>query len=135
VSAFGLEPDDSSCSVRKLNLESIVQRVLLAANGPFMFAVRFFSTDYTFIFLTELLFFFLLYSTAAIIRNRNTTFRKLIMFPFSGEEGENIPTQLGPFERVNLNRPGIEINLFYGAQIGLRTRTGPVSKMSCFCIL
>jgi hypothetical protein len=32
----------------------------------------------------------------------NTTFRKLDVFPSSGE-GEKIPTQLGPLERANLN--------------------------------
>jgi hypothetical protein len=33
---------------------------------------------------------------------RNTTFRKLDLFPFSGELRET-PTLLGPLERANLN--------------------------------
>jgi hypothetical protein len=33
----------------------------------------------------------------------NTTFRKLDLFPSSGEGGEKTPTQLGPLERVNHN--------------------------------
>jgi hypothetical protein len=34
---------------------------------------------------------------------KNTTFRKLDVFPFSGEGGEKTPTQLDPLERANLN--------------------------------
>jgi hypothetical protein len=34
---------------------------------------------------------------------KNTTFRKLDLFPSSGEGGEKILTQLGPLERANLN--------------------------------
>jgi hypothetical protein len=34
--------------------------------------------------------------------SRNTTFRKLDLFPSSGEWGEKTPTQLGPLERANL---------------------------------
>jgi hypothetical protein len=34
---------------------------------------------------------------------KNTTFRKLDLFPSSGEGGEKTPTQLGPLERANLN--------------------------------
>jgi hypothetical protein len=33
----------------------------------------------------------------------NTTFRKLDLFPSSGEEGKT-PTQLGPLERANLSQ-------------------------------
>jgi hypothetical protein len=32
------------------------------------------------------------------------TFRKLNLFPSSGEWGEKTPTQLGPLERANLSR-------------------------------
>jgi hypothetical protein len=32
----------------------------------------------------------------------NTTFRKLDLFPSSGEVGK-VPTQVGPLERANLN--------------------------------
>jgi hypothetical protein len=31
------------------------------------------------------------------------TFRKLDLFPSSGERGKKTPTQLGPLERANLN--------------------------------
>jgi hypothetical protein len=34
---------------------------------------------------------------------KNTTFRKLDLFPSSGEGGEKTPTQLSPLERANLN--------------------------------
>jgi hypothetical protein len=34
---------------------------------------------------------------------KNTTFRKLDLFPSSGEGGQKTPTQLGPSERANLN--------------------------------
>jgi hypothetical protein len=34
---------------------------------------------------------------------KSTTFRKLDLFPSSGEGGEKTPTQLGPLERANLN--------------------------------
>jgi hypothetical protein len=34
---------------------------------------------------------------------KNTTFRKLDLFPSSGEGGEKTPTQLGPLKRANLN--------------------------------
>jgi hypothetical protein len=34
---------------------------------------------------------------------KNTTFRKLDLFPSSGEGGEKTPTQLGPLERANFN--------------------------------
>jgi hypothetical protein len=34
---------------------------------------------------------------------KNTTFRKLDLFPSSGEGGEKALTQLGPLERANLN--------------------------------
>jgi hypothetical protein len=33
----------------------------------------------------------------------NTMFRKLDLFPSSGEGGGKTPTQLGPLERTNLN--------------------------------
>jgi hypothetical protein len=36
------------------------------------------------------------------LRNWNTTFRKMGLFPLSGE-GMKTPTLLGPLERVNLN--------------------------------
>jgi hypothetical protein len=43
---------------------------------------------------------------------KNTTFRKLDLFPFSGEVGEKTPTQLGPLERAKLNqhRPTDEVS-------------------------
>jgi hypothetical protein len=35
--------------------------------------------------------------------SKNTTFRKLDLFPSSGEGGGEAPTQLGPLQRPNLN--------------------------------
>jgi hypothetical protein len=45
------------------------------------------------------------FSSSGILRNRNTTFRKLDLFPSSGEGGggEKTPTQLFPLERAHLN--------------------------------
>jgi hypothetical protein len=51
----------------------------------------------------------------------NTTFRKLDLFPSSGEGGEKTPTQLGPLERANLN-PCLVPHLH------LRMETDPVSE-------
>jgi hypothetical protein len=39
----------------------------------------------------------------------NTTFKKLDLFPYSGEGG-NTPTPLGPIERLNLNHCTTYIN-------------------------
>jgi hypothetical protein len=52
---------------------------------------------------------------------RNTTFRKLDLFPSSGKK---TPTQLGPLERANVNH--CLLPPFY-----LRTETDPVSETSC----
>jgi hypothetical protein len=46
-----------------------------------------------------------LFPSSGVLGSRNTTFRKLDLFPFSGEGGED--TQLGPLERANLNLIGI----------------------------
>jgi hypothetical protein len=43
------------------------------------------------------------------IPKKNTTFRKLDLFPSSGEGGEKTPTQLGPLERANLNHWSVNI--------------------------
>jgi hypothetical protein len=40
--------------------------------------------------------------SSGVLGSRNTTFRELDLFPFSGE-GEKTPIQLGPIERANLN--------------------------------
>jgi hypothetical protein len=48
------------------------------------------------------------FPSSGILENRNTTFRKLDLFPSSGERGEKTPTQLGPLERG----PVIEISSF-----------------------
>jgi hypothetical protein len=46
------------------------------------------------------------------------TFRKLVLFPSSGKNGEKTPTQLGPLERANLNLKDTEIRiLVYGIGI------------------
>jgi hypothetical protein len=40
--------------------------------------------------------------SSGVLWSRSTTLRKLVLFPSSGERGENTPTQLGPLERANL---------------------------------
>jgi hypothetical protein len=40
---------------------------------------------------------------SGVLGSRNMTFQKLDLFPSSGEDGQKIPAQLGPSERVNLN--------------------------------
>jgi hypothetical protein len=58
---------------------------------------------------------------------KNMTFRKLDLFPSSGEGGEKTPTQLGPLERANLshssppspedgNRSSFRNVVFFGIQ-------------------
>jgi hypothetical protein len=49
------------------------------------------------------LFFFYFIHRPVFYKLENTTFRKLDLFPSSGE-GEKTPTLLGPLERANLNR-------------------------------
>jgi hypothetical protein len=44
-----------------------------------------------------------LYPSSGVSGRRNTTFRKLDLFPSSGEGGKKTRTQLGPLERVNPN--------------------------------
>jgi hypothetical protein len=48
-------------------------------------------------------FFFLLLPSSGVLGSRNTTFRKLDLFPSSDEGEEKTPTQLCPLERANLN--------------------------------
>jgi hypothetical protein len=45
---------------------------------------------------------FLLRPSSGVLGSRNTTFRKLGLFPSSGEGEEKIPTQLGPLEKDGL---------------------------------
>jgi hypothetical protein len=59
------------------------------------------------------------------------TFRKLDLFPFSGEGGEKTPTQLGPLERANLNH-WAQLSRCLLPHLHLRTETDPVSETSCF---
>jgi hypothetical protein len=41
--------------------------------------------------------------SSGILEIKNTTFRKLDLFPSSGERDRETPTLLGPLERANLN--------------------------------
>jgi hypothetical protein len=43
------------------------------------------------------------FSSSGVLGSRNTTFRKLDLFPLSGEVGEKTPAHLGPLEKANLN--------------------------------
>jgi hypothetical protein len=46
-----------------------------------------------------------LFQSSGVPGSRNTTFRKVDLFPSSGEGGrEKTPTQLGHLERANLNQ-------------------------------
>jgi hypothetical protein len=64
-------------------------------------------------------------------KTKNTTFRKLDLFPSSGEGGEKTPTQLGPLERANLNH-WAQLSRCLLPHLHLRTETDPVSETSCF---
>jgi hypothetical protein len=55
--------------------------------------------------------FFGLFPSSDVLGSINTTFRKLCLFPSSGEGVKNTPTQLGPLEKANLNHWTIEIEV------------------------
>jgi hypothetical protein len=59
----------------------------------------------------------------------NTTFRKLDVFPCSGE-GWGEPTPLGPLERANLSHWN-EPNRVGASPLHLRTETDPISETLC----
>jgi hypothetical protein len=66
----------------------------------------------------------------------NTTFRKLDLFPSSGEEGDRTP--LGPLERANLNHWSSEITMArmnYFPKVGiLGNKTGGGICIGCLLI-
>jgi hypothetical protein len=70
-------------------------------------------------------------------KEENTTFRKLDLFPSSGEEGRYLISWAPQKELIS---PVIVISSFYGAQLSrclpphLRTETDPVSEKSCFLL-
>jgi hypothetical protein len=55
------------------------------------------------VYSTQKYLVFRLFPSSGFLGNINTTFRKLDLFPSSGELGKNIHTRLGPLERANLN--------------------------------
>jgi hypothetical protein len=61
------------------------------------------------VYSTQNYWIFGLFLSLGILRNGNTTFQKLDLFPSSGEGREKTPTQVGSLERAN---PVIEISFF-----------------------
>jgi hypothetical protein len=66
----------------------------------------------------------------------NTTFRKIDLFPFSGE-GSETPALLGLLERDNLNHWTLLMDLTEHVSpcLHLRTETDTVSEILCFLIV
>jgi hypothetical protein len=57
----------------------------------------------TIVFSTQNYWVFGLFPLSGVLGSRYTTFRKLDLFPSSGEGGGEDTSQLGPLERTNLN--------------------------------
>jgi hypothetical protein len=74
----------------------------------------------------------ILFPSSGIVEKRETTFRKLDLFPSSGAAGENTPTPMGPLEKPNLNHWPNRVGFF--SPLYLRNKTDPVSETSCFIV-
>jgi hypothetical protein len=83
---------------RRLECAATTPTLLLCVKSKQVFAG---GTGRTLYSITVFFFFFLLFPSSGILEN--TTFRKLDLFPSSGEGGGEDTYSVGPLERANPN--------------------------------